>query len=69
MLDLIYSGRCREALGFVDAVWPPGKPGKEDFIRDVTEQVLSSWFGSRLPWIGDLVKDMYTSPPTTGVEQ
>jgi len=40
----------------VEAVWPPGKPGKEDFIWDVATIVLKSWFGSRLPWIEDLVK-------------
>jgi hypothetical protein len=63
MLDLIYSGRCREALPFVDAVWPAGKPGKENFIRDVTEQVLESWFGVRLPWIEDLLKAIYGVAP------
>jgi hypothetical protein len=63
MLDLIYSGRCREALIFVDAIWPAGKSGKEDFIRDVTEQVLESWFGARLPWIEDLLKAVYGIAP------
>lgn len=63
MLDLIYSGRCREALTFVDAVWPAGKPGKEACIQDVTEQVLESWFGVRLPWIEDLLKAVYGVAP------
>lgn len=63
MLDLIYSGRCREALTFVDAIWPAGKPGKEEFIQDVIEQVLSSWFGVRLPWIGDLIEAIYGVAP------
>lgn len=54
MLDLIYSGRNREALAFVETVWPKGKPGKEDFTRDVADLVVESWYGQRLPWITEL---------------
>lgn len=65
MLGLICSGRCQEALGFVEAVWPEGKAGKEDIIRDVAEQVVASWYEERLPWIGDLKKvvdEIYPCP-------
>jgi hypothetical protein len=54
MLDLIYSGRNREAIAFLETVWPKGKPGREDFTRDVAELVLESWYGRRLPWIAEL---------------
>lgn len=56
MLNLIYSGRCLEAVTFVDGIWPEGKSGKEGFLQDVADQVLSSWFGQRLPWIDEFKK-------------
>jgi len=55
MLDLIYGGRVADAVAFLEYVWPEGVPGRNEFLRDVTGVILSSWFGQRLPWVEELV--------------
>jgi hypothetical protein len=48
MLDLIYSSHPKEAWTFLDEIWPKGKPGKEQFIREFKEQLSRSKYWSDL---------------------
>jgi len=50
MLDLVYSDRVQEAADFLKAVWPAGRAGRTDFMNEFADYVLTTWFGSRLPW-------------------
>ena len=42
MLDLIYSGNAAEAWNFCEASWPPGRAGKEDFLKEFRSQLSLS---------------------------
>ena len=48
MLDLIYSGNAAAAWNFCEASWPPGRAGKEDFLKEFRSQL------SRSPYWMDL---------------
>ena len=44
MLNLIYTGNEAEAWNYFEMVWPEGKPGKQQFRDDFTEQLNMSPF-------------------------
>ena len=41
-VDLVYQGHADLAWLFLDVAWPPGIPGKADFIRDLRAQLSDS---------------------------
>jgi hypothetical protein len=50
MLDLIYSSRSSLAWKLLNEVWPPNKPGKEQFLTDFCSQLKTSpyWLDLKL---------------------
>jgi hypothetical protein len=42
LLDLIYSDQARLAWKLLDEAWPPGKPGKDDFVANFCSQLKTS---------------------------
>ena len=54
LLDLIYSGRVKEAAQALDTMWPPGKPHQQDFAKDLLEIIAASPYGSLLPWFDEI---------------
>lgn len=45
MLELIYSGNETLAWQYFELVWPSAKPGKNRFIADFNEQLMSGYWG------------------------
>jgi len=54
LLELIYTGQVDATVNALDTMWPAGKPHKEEFANDLLGMVRGSWYGSRLPWFGQL---------------
>jgi hypothetical protein len=54
LLDLIYSGRVKEAAQALDTMWPPGKPHQQDFAKDLLGMIAASPYGNLLPWFDEI---------------
>jgi hypothetical protein len=61
LLDLIYSGRVKEAAQALDTMWPPGKPYQQDFAGDLYGMIAASPYGPLLPWFGEIKSAFHVS--------
>lgn len=49
VLDLIYGGQPSSAWRLLDLAWPPDRPGKESWEKELAEMIADAGFGRFLP--------------------
>ncbi|MFQ5795840.1 MAG: LysM peptidoglycan-binding domain-containing protein [Candidatus Bipolaricaulia bacterium] len=53
MLDLVYTGHADLAWLFFEMAWPPGFPGKEEFLSDFRAKLSESPYWPEIQALGD----------------